>query len=110
MGSFLFWDHILYRKSRRLPIVDPWVALAAVAMNTENIRIGTTVTPVARRRAWKLARETSTLDRFSGGRLILSVGLGDPPDAEFKYFGEETDDKVRAAKLDEGLEILVGLW
>ena len=108
--GFFLWDHILYSKSQRLTMVDPWVTLTAVAMNTETIRFGTTVTPVARRRPWKLARETATLDRLSGGRLILSVGLGDPREAEFEYFGEEGDDRVRAAKLDEGLDILVGLW
>ncbi len=108
--GFFLWDHILYSKSQKLPMVDPWIALAAVAMNTERIRLGTTVTPLARRRPWKLARETATLDNLSGGRLILGVGLGDPPHAEFRQFGEEADNRVRAAKLDEGLDVLVGLW
>jgi alkanesulfonate monooxygenase SsuD/methylene tetrahydromethanopterin reductase-like flavin-dependent oxidoreductase (luciferase family) len=91
-------------------VVDPWVALAAVAMATERIRIGTLITPLARRRPWKVARETVSLDHLSGGRLTLGVGLGFPADAEFETFGEETDDRVRAEKLDEGLEILTGLW
>lgn len=108
--GFFIWDHILYSHSQSLPLVDPWVALTAIAMQTERIRFGTTVTPVARRRPWKLARETVTLDHLSGGRLILSVGLGDPPGADFAQFGEDPDAKVRAAKLDEGLEVLVGLW
>ena len=108
--GFFIWDHILASKSQRDPLVDPWVTLAAIAMNTDRIRIGTAVTPVARRRPWKLARETVTLDHLSGGRLILTVGLGFPPDADFAQFGEEPDAKVRAAKLDEGLEILTGLW
>lgn len=108
--GFFIWDHILYSKSQRAPMVDPWVSLAAMAMKTEDIRLGTTVTPVARRRPWKLARETVTLDHLSKGRLIITVGLGDPPEAEFTNFGEESDPKIRAAKLDEGLEILIGLW
>jgi len=108
--GFFLWDHILYSKSQRIPLLDPWVTLAAMAMTTKRIRIGTTVTPVARRHPWKLARETATLDHLSGGRLILSVGLGYPPDAEFANFGEDPDAKVRAKKLDEGLDILVGLW
>ena len=108
--GFFIWDHILHSKSMRSPMVDPWVALAAMAMETEHIRIGTTVTPVARRRPWKLARETVTLDHLSKGRLTLTVGLGDPPNAEFSNFGEESDTRIRAAKLDEGLQILVGLW
>jgi hypothetical protein len=91
-------------------MVDSFTALAAVAMNTKRIRIGTTVTPLARRRPWIVARQTASLDHLSNGRLILGVGLGDPPDAEFEMFGEVPDNKVRAEKLDEGLDILVGLW
>lgn len=108
--GFFLWDQILGSKSNRLPMVDPWVALTAMAMKTEHIRLGTTVTPLARRRPWKLARETVTLDHLSKGRLTLSVGLGDPPDAEFSHFGEDADLQIRAKKLDEGLEILTGLW
>jgi len=109
-GGFFIWDQILGSKSQRAPVVDPWIALTAIAMSTEHIRIGTAVTPVARRRPWKLARETVTLDHLSGGRLTLSVGLGFPPDADFEQFGEESDARVRAIKLDEGLDVLVGLW
>ncbi len=89
--------------------VDPWVALGAVAASTSRIRLGTLLTPVSRRRPWKLASETATLDRLSNGRLILSVGLG-AVDTGFANFGEETDRKIRAQLLDEGLDILQGLW
>lgn len=108
--GFFLWDQIHVSKSLRAPVLDPWVTLAAIAVTTKQIRIGTTVTPVARRRPWKLARETVTLDHLSQGRLILTVGLGFPPEAEFAHFGEDPDPKVRAAKLDEGLDILAGLW
>jgi alkanesulfonate monooxygenase SsuD/methylene tetrahydromethanopterin reductase-like flavin-dependent oxidoreductase (luciferase family) len=108
--GFFIWDQIHVSKSLRVPVLDPWVALAAMAMTTQHIRLGTTVTPVARRRPWKLARETVTLDHLSQGRLILTVGLGYPPAAEFAHFGEDPDPKARAAKLDEGLDILAGLW
>ncbi len=89
---------------------DPWVALTAIAVRTRRIRLGTMITPIARRRPWKLARETVTLDRLSGGRLILPVGLGAPVDGAFAGVGEQTDRKVRAARLDEGLAVLSGLW
>jgi alkanesulfonate monooxygenase SsuD/methylene tetrahydromethanopterin reductase-like flavin-dependent oxidoreductase (luciferase family) len=108
--GFFIWDHIQLDGAATGPIVDPWVALTAVAAATSSLRIGTMITPLARRRPWKVARETVTLDRFSKGRLTLGVGLGYPPEDEFGTFGEETDDQVRAAKLDEGLEILDGLW
>jgi len=91
-------------------VADPWVALAVMAMSTERIRLGPMVTPIPRRHPWKLARETVTLDRLSAGRLLLGVGLGGFQSEEFEAFGEEGDPKVRAAKLDEGLEVLTGLW
>ena len=93
------------------PGFDPWVALAVIAMRTERIRLGTMLTAVTRRRPWKLARETVTLDHLSNGRLILSVGLGPVyDDAGFYKVGEVLDRKVRAERTDETLAILNGLW
>ena len=89
--------------------VDAWVSLTAAAMRTERIRLGTMLTPLSRMRPWKLASETATLDNLSGGRVILSVGLG-ATDTGFGTFGEETDRKKRAELMDEGLDILTGLW
>jgi alkanesulfonate monooxygenase SsuD/methylene tetrahydromethanopterin reductase-like flavin-dependent oxidoreductase (luciferase family) len=108
--GFFLWDHMLYSLNQNLPLFDPWVALAGMAMRTERLRLGTTVTPLARRRPWKLARETVTLDHLSSGRLTITVGVGDPDQADFGTFGEPTDPKIRAAMLDEGLEILNGFW
>lgn len=103
--GFFVWDHI----QGEWPFSDPTVALAAIALNTERILIGVMVTPLARRRPWKLAREMVSLDHLSGGRLVMGVGLGNPQ-SEFELFGEEGDARVRADKLDEGLEIIAGLW
>ncbi len=89
--------------------VDAWVSLTAAAMQTRSIRLGTMLSPLSRMRPWKLAGETATLDQLSGGRVILSVGLG-ALDTGFAAFGEVTDRKIRAELLDEGLEILTGLW
>ncbi len=108
--GFFIWDHILFDDESPQAVVDPWVTLAAVATATERIRFGALMTPVARRRPWKLARETATVDHLSGGRLVFGAGLGFPPHAEFGLFGEETDDRLRAEKLDEGLAVLAGLW
>ena len=88
--------------------VDAWVSLAAAAMTTQRIRLGTMITPVSRMRPWKLASETAALDRLSNGRVILSVGLG-ALDSGFAAFGEVTDRKQRAELLDEGLEVLIAL-
>ncbi len=89
---------------------DPWVLMAAMAMRTERVRLGAILTPPARRRPWKLARETATLDRLSGGRLVLPVGLGTLDDLGFGNVGEATEARVRAERLDESLGILQGLW
>ena len=89
--------------------IDAWVSLTAAAMRTERIRLGTDLTPLSRMRPWKLASETVTLDHLSNGRVILAVGLG-AIDTGFAEFGEVTDRKTRAELLDEGLDILTGLW
>lgn len=107
--AFFLWDHMLFDGSAS-HIADPWVALTAIACGTTTLKLGTMLTPIPRRRPWKLARETTTLDRLSGGRLILGVGLGFPPQVEYGRFHEESEDRILAEKLDEGLEILTGLW
>ena len=107
--GFFLWDAVFFDPTFH-PMADPWVSLAAVAMSTQRMRIGTMITPLARRRPWKLARETVSVDQLSNGRLILGVGLGDPVQWDFGFFGEETDPKRRARLLDEGLDILTGLW
>ena len=106
-GAF-YWDGIDVGEGWE--IYDPWVVMAAMAMRTERVRIGAMLTPPARRRPWKLARETVALDHLSGGRLVLPVGLGAVDDGGFSKVGEPTDRKVRARLLDESLEILTGLW
>jgi alkanesulfonate monooxygenase SsuD/methylene tetrahydromethanopterin reductase-like flavin-dependent oxidoreductase (luciferase family) len=108
-GVFV-WDHVRWREPVT-DLADPWITLAAVAMSTERIRLGPMVTPLARRRPVKVARETATLDRLSGGRLNLGVGLGsDTFGREYAITGEERDDGRRARMLDESLEILTAAW
>ncbi|MDR9450678.1 MAG: LLM class flavin-dependent oxidoreductase [Acidimicrobiia bacterium] len=106
-GLFV-WDHMLVWSGNM--VGDPWVLLAAAAAATNRIALGPMVTPVPRRRPWKLAREAVTLDQLSDGRLIFGAGIGYPPDPEFTAFGEPVDERTRGEMLDEGLEILSGLW
>lgn len=105
-------DYIVHHMAPgELATYDPWIALAAAAMRTTRIRIGMTVTPLPRRRPWKVAREALTLDHLSNGRMILGVGSGAPHmDWSFSRFGEALDDRTRAELLDEGLEVITGLW
>jgi alkanesulfonate monooxygenase SsuD/methylene tetrahydromethanopterin reductase-like flavin-dependent oxidoreductase (luciferase family) len=107
--GFFLWDHIANRGSP-VPMVDPWVALAAIAVATERLLIGALVTPLPRRRPWKVARETVSLDHLSGGRLIVGVGIGSGRATEWDDLGEETDTRARGRMLDEGLDVLAGLW
>ena len=108
-GVFV-WDHVRWREPV-LEVADAWITLAAIAVATRTIRLGPMVTPLARRRPVKVARETATLDRLSGGRLTLGVGLGsDRSGRELSITGEELDDRRRAGMLDESLEILTAAW
>ncbi len=107
------WDGVFTFDAIAIPgveLYDPWVVLAAMAMTTDRVRIGAIVTPPSRRRPWKLAREAMTVDRLSGGRLVLPVGLGALDDLGFEAVGELTGARTRAELLDESLEILDGLW
>jgi alkanesulfonate monooxygenase SsuD/methylene tetrahydromethanopterin reductase-like flavin-dependent oxidoreductase (luciferase family) len=102
-GVFL-WDHLRYPGVD--DILDPWIALAAIASATERIRLGQMVTPLPRRRPWVVARQAAALDILSQGRMVLGVGLGDTQGGEFAAFGEELDLRTRARMLDEALELI----
>ena len=108
--ALLVWDHVVEQKDLCREIADPWILLTAAALATRRIRLGTAITPVARRRPAKLAREVATLDRLTGGRMILGVGLGAPLEDEYASFGDTTDTRVLAERLDEGLHALELLW
>ena len=104
-GVFV-WDHLLYADPVR-EIADPWICCTAIAARTSRILLGPMVILLTRRRPEVLARQAVSLDRLSGGRLVLGFGLGDDgPVGELSRFGEETDPRVRAARLDEGLGLL----
>jgi alkanesulfonate monooxygenase SsuD/methylene tetrahydromethanopterin reductase-like flavin-dependent oxidoreductase (luciferase family) len=109
--GYFVWDHIAWKHgATHVAVTDPWITLAAIAARTERIRLGPLMTPLTRRRPWKVARETIALDHLSKGRLILGVGLGAVAKTEFNAFGEEGDDKVRGRMLDDALAVLTGLW
>ena len=116
-GYFL-WDHMRFAAPPgatggppEAPVGDPWVTLAAMGLATERIRLGALVTPLPRRRPWKVARETVALDVLTDGRLVVGVGIGsDRFGHEYSGFGESTDDRLHGAMLDEALDVLTGLW
>ncbi len=109
-GIFLE-DYIVWQGHQEVPTYDPWVSLAAMAMRTTRIRLGTSITPLPRRRPWKVASEAVAIDHLSQGRLTLGVGLGDATaDVSFSHFGEVVDVRRRGKMLDEALTVLTGLW
>jgi alkanesulfonate monooxygenase SsuD/methylene tetrahydromethanopterin reductase-like flavin-dependent oxidoreductase (luciferase family) len=104
-----FWDHLNWDGIER--VGDPWIVMAAIAQATERVHLGPMVTALPRRRPAKVARETATLDVLSDGRFIMGVGIGgDRFGREFSATGDETDDRMRGAMLDESIEILRAAW
>lgn len=108
-GIFL-WDHMWRPPTDETDIADTWITLAAIASVTERLRLGPTITPLSRRRPQKVAREAVTLDHLSDGRLTLGVGLGVNTGGELERFGECAEESVQAERLDESLQIILGLW
>ena len=107
--GYFVWDHVMHRGDP--PACDPWVALGAIAASTERLVLGPMITPLPRRRPWRVARETTTLDRLSGGRTVLGVGIGTDSYGEFSAFAEPAlDNRTRATMLDEALEVVTALW
>ncbi len=89
---------------------DPWITLALVAQATERVTLATMITPLPRRRPATVAAQAMSVDRISGGRLVLGVGIGDSESDDFRRFGEPADPRERAVMLDESLEVIAGLW
>ena len=108
--GFFIWDHLVWSREPVRRVADPWVVLAAVAQATSRLTLGPLVTPLARRRPAKVARETVTLDHLSGGRLVLGVGLGEPSDEDFAALGDAGEPRVKAARLDEALTLIDRMW
>jgi alkanesulfonate monooxygenase SsuD/methylene tetrahydromethanopterin reductase-like flavin-dependent oxidoreductase (luciferase family) len=104
--GFFIWDDVAGSEK---DMADPWIALAAAAAATRRVRLGALITPLARRRPWKFARETASLDQLSAGRLVVGVGVGGGQE-QFGDLGDEPNQRVRGEMLDEGLQIVTGLW
>jgi alkanesulfonate monooxygenase SsuD/methylene tetrahydromethanopterin reductase-like flavin-dependent oxidoreductase (luciferase family) len=104
--GFFLWDRLLHQAG--WDVIDPWVAMGAIARVTVSVRIGIMVVPLARQHPGEVAKRTATLDRMTGGRMTLGVGLGSLG-LEFEAFGQTSDPAARGARLDEALDIVAGL-
>ncbi|GCE15868.1 LLM class flavin-dependent oxidoreductase [Tengunoibacter tsumagoiensis] len=103
--GFFIWDVL----PQQAPVIDPWIALTAIALQTSHIKIGLLAIPLARHRPYLVAQRLANLDQLSHGRMICTVGLGFGEEV-FAAFGEERTLSVRARQLEEGMTILAGLW
>ena len=90
--------------------LDPMINLAAAAMTTSHIRLGTMITPVPLRIPWKLASESLALDHLSEGRLTLGLGAGAVWMGWNAFPDEVSDTRARAEMLDETIDILTLLY
>ena len=113
-GLFLE-DYVSYQGDPHEPTCDVWPVLGAIATSTSRMVLGTSVTPLPRRRPWNVARQAAAVDLLSNGRFVLGVGIGDVgdhvvADASLTHFAEAADPRVRAEMLDEALTIIDGLW
>lgn len=106
LGEEHGWDAVFTWES--LYGEHAWVTLAAAATATTSIRLGTLLTPASRHRPWDLASMVGTVDRLSGGRVVMAVGLGAVHDG-WRRFEADEGRATRAAKLDESLAVYAGL-
>jgi alkanesulfonate monooxygenase SsuD/methylene tetrahydromethanopterin reductase-like flavin-dependent oxidoreductase (luciferase family) len=103
IDSYWSYDHPQSR-------ADCWTALAVLAAKTSTIRLGTLVDCIYYRSPYLLARQAADVDRLSGGRLVLGVGIGDNV-PEFEQMGIPFPPvKDRLAAMVETIEIVRGLW
>src|SRR3954454_12082388 len=104
-------DHIAITPSVRErypePFYDTFATLAWLAGQTKRVQLGTTVAVLPYRHPVHTARLVANIDQFSGGRFILGVGVGNPPD-EFKVLGQPRER--RGALANEILGTMQTLW
>lgn len=102
------WDGVFLSDSITWGFTDPWTCLAGIATRTDQLRLGTWITPIPRRQPWQLAHDLATLDHLSNGRVLLGGGLGTP--SEHTTFGSQPTTENLGEKYDEALDIIDGLW
>ena len=113
-----FWgavipDHYMWAEAYGQPqkdsTLESWIALTYLAAKTQNIKLGTIVTPIPFRPPAMLAKMVSTMDVLSSGRAVLGVGAG-WSQTEFEGYSTWDDPKTRVDKTREGVELILQLW
>ncbi|MBT7914702.1 LLM class flavin-dependent oxidoreductase [Candidatus Bathyarchaeota archaeon] len=106
---YMWGQEIGHRMENPYVTLETWTFLTYLAGKTENIHLGTLVTPLPFRHPGILAKRLATLDNLSGGRVILGVGAG-WSNVEFKGYSEWLGTKSRVDKTMEALDIITRLW
>lgn len=88
-------------------VYEPLVTLAHLAAHTSTIRLGTSVLVLPMRSPFVVAKQVATLDRLSGGRAVLGVGVGWN---RTEFAGVGADFATRGARTDEGIALLRHLF
>ncbi len=91
----------------QMPIMEAIVMLAFVASATKSIGLGTEVLVLPQRNPTLTAKQISTLDTLSGGRVRLGVGVG-WQESEYEALGEDFGN--RGKRMDEAIEMLRNYW
>ncbi len=105
--SLWVWDHILLGVDPHFPIIDALTLLTAVAARTRTIKLGTGVLVLPLRNPLLLAKQLSSMDQISGGRLLLGLASGWYK-REFDAVGVPFNKRGRI--MDQSLEIMSRLW
>ena len=105
--SVWVWDHILLGVDPYFPILDSLSVLTAVAARTERIRLGTGILVLPARNPVVLAKQLSSIDQISNGRLTLGMASGWYK-REFDAIGVPFTE--RGNIMDRNLDILIRLW
>ncbi|MES4792628.1 MAG: LLM class flavin-dependent oxidoreductase, partial [Chloroflexota bacterium] len=112
MGFDSLWvcDHLYGPQSPRLPILEAWSLVAAVAAITTRVEIGTLVTPAGMRNPAHLGKVIATIDNIAGGRIVPGLGAGWMP-REFTDFGVPFHPiGARMRQLQETIQLLHAMW
>jgi alkanesulfonate monooxygenase SsuD/methylene tetrahydromethanopterin reductase-like flavin-dependent oxidoreductase (luciferase family) len=104
------WDHFMPKGTRRLPVLEAWTTLTAIAAVTSRVTLGTFVANVMNRHPAVLARMAATFQEVSGGRLVLGIGIGGHPREHEAYGIPFPDAAERVARLEEAIAVVRALW
>ncbi len=104
------WDHFMGRNAAPVPVVEAWTALSVAAGATERVELGPFVLNVMNRHPAVVASMAATLQRLSGGRLVLGMGIGGGAEEHVALGMPLPPANERVARLREAVAVIRALW